>query len=64
MLNPFATHCSPVELMSSMKNSLVIVRHPLSRLVSAYYSKFVAMGVGGPWDKIRRYVIQRSGRTQ
>ena len=37
---------------------LVIVRHPLSRLVSAYYSKMIDLGLKS-WNKIRELIIDQ-----
>ena len=43
--------------MSHIDNALIIVRHPLSRLVSAYHSKLVRMGFTH-WENARKRIIR------
>ena len=41
-----------------MDTTLLIVRHPLGRLVSAFESKMVRLGLT-QWDRVRRYIINK-----
>ena len=43
----------------SRTTSIVIVRHPLSRLVSGYYQKFIKLAKHGTWAPKIKMIIER-----
>ena len=51
----------PAQLVSSWSQvtSLVIVRHPLARLVSVYYQKFVKLAKHETWAPKIRFIIEK-----
>ena len=58
--NAIGTRLLPMTEADLTENvtSLAVVRHPLSRLVSAYYSKIVDKGFK-QWDTVRQFILQR-----
>ena len=49
---------SSERILSHVNASMIIVRHPLSRVVSAFQSKLVRLGFTS-WDKTRRKIIAK-----
>ena len=51
---------STLKLNWSKMTSLIVVRHPLDRLVSLYNNKFINRGEEGKlWSEIRNFIIKK-----